>query len=49
MRTGVPGVWLANSAHIVNGTLNVDETVGLAEHVAERVLAAPTPTPAAAP
>jgi protoporphyrinogen oxidase len=31
MRTSVPGLHLASSAHIVNGTLNVDETVGLAE------------------
>jgi protoporphyrinogen oxidase len=31
MRTSVPGLFLASSAHIVNGTLNVDETVGLAE------------------
>ncbi len=31
--TSVPGLYLANSAHIVNGTLNVNETVGLAERV----------------
>lgn len=31
--TSIPGVFAANSAHIVNGTLNVNETVGLAEHV----------------
>jgi protoporphyrinogen oxidase len=31
MRTSVPGLHLASSAHIVNGTLNVDETVALAE------------------
>jgi protoporphyrinogen oxidase len=31
-RTSVPGLWLANSAHIVNGTLNVNETVELAEN-----------------
>lgn len=31
--TSVPGVFAANSAHIVNGTLNVNETVGLAEQV----------------
>jgi protoporphyrinogen oxidase len=29
--TSVPGLYLANSAHIVNGTLNVNETVTLAE------------------
>lgn len=32
--TSVPGLHLVSSAHIVNGTLNVDETVGLAERVA---------------
>ncbi len=32
--TTVPGVWLANSAQIVNGTLNVNETVALAERAA---------------
>lgn len=31
--TSIPGVFAANSAHIVNGTLNVNETVGLADHV----------------
>jgi hypothetical protein len=29
--TSVPGLHVLNSAHIVNGTLNVDETVQLAE------------------
>jgi len=28
--TSVPGVYVANTAQIVNGTLNVNETVGLA-------------------
>ena len=32
--TSVPGVWLATSAQIVNGTLNVNETVALAERAA---------------
>lgn len=31
MRTSVPGVYVVNSAHIVNGTLNVNETVALAD------------------
>lgn len=31
--TSVPGLFLANSAHIVNGTLNVDETLQLAGRV----------------
>ncbi len=35
--TSVPGVFAANSAHIVNGTLNVNETVGLAEQVWEQM------------
>ncbi|MBV8199927.1 MAG: FAD-dependent oxidoreductase [Acidobacteria bacterium] len=36
--TSVPGLHLASSAHIVNGTLNVNETVDLAERTAERLL-----------
>lgn len=31
IRTSVPGLYLVNSAQIVNGTLNVNETVSLAE------------------
>jgi protoporphyrinogen oxidase len=38
MRTSVPGLYLANSAHIVNGTLNVNETVMLANRVANELL-----------
>ncbi|MEY2569697.1 MAG: hypothetical protein QOE63_47 [Acidimicrobiaceae bacterium] len=34
MRTSVPGLFLVSSANIVNGTLNVDETVQLAERAA---------------
>jgi protoporphyrinogen oxidase len=30
-QTSVPGVYILNSAHIINGTLNVNETVQLAE------------------
>jgi protoporphyrinogen oxidase len=37
--TSVPGLYLVNSAHIVNGTLNVNETVQLAERGLEAVLA----------
>jgi hypothetical protein len=29
--TSVPGVFVLNSAHIVNGTLNVNETLGLVD------------------
>lgn len=38
VRTQTPGLYLANSAHIVNGTLNVNETVKLANRVAETLL-----------
>ena len=31
--TSIPGLSIVNSAHIVNGTLNVNETVGLAERM----------------
>lgn len=31
IETSVPGAYLLNSAHIVNGTLNVNETLGLVE------------------
>lgn len=31
MVTSIPGLYLANSAHIVNGTLNVNETLALAD------------------
>ena len=34
MVTSVPGLYVVNSAHIVNGTLNVNETVQLAERAA---------------
>ena len=34
--TSAPGIHLVNSAHILNGTLNVNETVQLAERAAER-------------
>lgn len=35
--TSLPGVYLLNSAHIVNGTLNVNETVTLAESGLETI------------
>ncbi len=35
MDTSVPGLHLVSSAQIVNGTLNVNETVELAEHAAQ--------------
>jgi protoporphyrinogen oxidase len=36
--TSLPGVYAVNSAHIVNGTLNVNETVRLAEEALPQVL-----------
>ncbi len=43
MKTSVPGVFVVNSAQIVNGTLNVNETVKLAETaVVETLLPAAT-------
>ncbi len=41
MTTSLPGVHLVNSAHILNGTLNANETVQLAERVAAQLLATP--------
>jgi protoporphyrinogen oxidase len=41
MHTSVPGVHIVNSARIVKGTLNVNETVELAESAALELLAAP--------
>jgi protoporphyrinogen oxidase len=42
MKTSVPGVYIVNSAHIVNGTLNVNETIQLAEKVVTQLLYSPT-------
>ena len=39
----MPGVFLVNSCHIVNGTLNVNETVQLAERALPVLLSAPAP------
>ena len=38
--TSQPGVYLVNSAHIVNGTLNVNETLQLADQTLPHLLAA---------
>ena len=38
MQTSVPGVYAVNSAHIVNGTLNVNESVRLANDAVRDVL-----------
>jgi len=40
MRTSLPGVFLVNSAQIVNATLNVNETVRLAQESVEPLLSA---------
>ncbi len=39
MDTSIPGLHIINSAHILNGTLNVNETVQLAEQAAANLLA----------
>jgi protoporphyrinogen oxidase len=39
VETSVPGLHILNSAHIVNGTLNVNETVQLAEKAVPQLLA----------
>ncbi|HEV3153371.1 MAG TPA: NAD(P)/FAD-dependent oxidoreductase [Candidatus Baltobacteraceae bacterium] len=39
IRTSVPNLFTVNSAHIVNGTLNVNETVELANRTARELLA----------
>ena len=48
MRTATRGLFIASSAHIVNGTLNVNETVGLANRVTAQLLAEPVSSPGAA-
>jgi protoporphyrinogen oxidase len=39
MATSLPGLHVVNSAHILNGTLNVNETLQLAERAAAKLLA----------
>ena len=43
IETGVPGVHLVSSAQIVDGTLNVNETIGLASRAADVLLGRPPP------
>jgi protoporphyrinogen oxidase len=43
MQTSIPGLIMASSAHIVNGTLNVNETVKLANGVSDLLLASSMP------
>jgi hypothetical protein len=40
MKTSIPGLYIVNSAHIVNGTLNVNETIRLADTAVMQLLAA---------
>lgn len=37
MRTSVPGLFIANSTHIADGTLNVNETLGVARRAYEAI------------
>ena len=39
MQTSIPGVWAVNSAHILKGNLNVNETIQIAEDAVRTVLA----------
>lgn len=41
MKTPIPGIYIINSAHIVNGTLNVNETIKLAESVVPLLITSP--------
>jgi protoporphyrinogen oxidase len=41
MATSVPGLYVVNSAHIVNGTLNVNETLALAERAMDVLTGTP--------
>jgi protoporphyrinogen oxidase len=45
MHTSIPGVHIVNSAHILNGTLNVNETIALAERAAADLLTSPSVAP----
>ena len=46
MKTSLPGIFIVNSAHIVNGTLNVNEGIKLAEQVIPELLSATKDKPA---
>ncbi len=43
MTTSLPGVHIVNSAHIMNGTLNVNETIQLAQKAAVQLLSRSSP------
>ncbi len=38
IKTSLPGLYIVNSAHIVNGTLNVNETIQLAEKALTQII-----------
>jgi hypothetical protein len=40
MKTSIDGMYVVNSSHVVNGTLNVNETVALAEKFFKEEMAA---------
>jgi hypothetical protein len=40
--TSIPGLYTVNSAQIVNGTLNVNETIKLAEEAVQKILGSPS-------
>ncbi len=46
METSMPGVFILNSSHILNGTLNVNEGIKLAEQAMPKLLAAANTKPA---
>ena len=46
METSMPGVFIVNSSHILNGTLNVNEGIKLAEQVMPKLLSISKATPA---
>lgn len=45
MHTSIPGLHIVNSAQILNGTLNVNETIALAERAAAELLTMPSVAP----
>lgn len=47
MRTSVPGVWTVNSSQITDGTLNVDETLRLADRAMREIRSGATAAAAA--
>lgn len=49
MQTNVPGVWVVNSAHILKGNLNVNETIQVADQAIAGPLAAALRAPSRRP